>query len=228
MTSRAFFSLNSNTPSISSASCGWMAPPSWLCSMSMRSSSGECTVSSDTSTFCPKRRSTNSADAFRTYVNGVVIQAKASNNGERNRATCSGWLSAAARGASSPNTTCMKVAQASATAAPILTRSDASMAIGICENQCSKNTPSDPSIAHPSPSEARVMPNWLADSTRERFPVALSAKPAKRSPERTMASSRVRRLRTSANSTATKNPLSRSRTTMSNTRFGTPATYPAS
>ena len=55
ITSRAFFSENSNTPSSRSASWASSTPPSWLCSTSMRSSSGECTLLPSVCALWPKQ-----------------------------------------------------------------------------------------------------------------------------------------------------------------------------
>ena len=67
----------------------------------------------------------------------------------------------------------------------------------------------------------QVMPSWLAESRRGKFPVARSASRARRSPARAMASRRVRLDLTSANSAATKKALRASRTTMATTRVNT-------
>src|SRR4051812_43782939 len=67
---------------------------------------------------------------------------------------------------------------------------------------------------------AIVMPNWLAESKWPIEPVARSAARASRSPVRAIASSRVRRDRTSENSAATKYALSSTRTTIATIRIG--------
>jgi hypothetical protein len=83
------------------------------------------------------------------------------------------------------------------------------------------------SATQPSPSDAKVIPNWPAESTRVRLvrEVAVTAKRAKWSPPRTMASRRERRALTSANSTATKKALRANRATMANRRENTGESY---
>src|ERR1700761_9229402 len=56
--------------------------------------------------------------------------------------------------------------------------------------------------------------------------VARSARAARRSPPRAIASSRVRRDRTKANSAPTKNPFRSTRVTMASSRAGTGTRYP--
>src|SRR5215208_4539183 len=92
-------------------------------------------------------------------------------------------------------------------------------------NQCARGSPIVASATQPRPRLASVMPSWLAERTRPRLFVARSARRAFRSPVRVMASRRVRRERTRANSTATKNPLSASRPMMA--RIRTRGSYPA-
>src|SRR5688500_16265579 len=77
------------------------------------------------------------------------------------------------------------------------------------------------SVRAPRPSEESVMPSWLAESMRPMFAMPCSDRRASRSPPRAIASSRVRRERTSANSTATKKPFRSSRTAIAAMRPST-------
>src|SRR6476619_5432338 len=107
----------------------------------------------------------------------------------------------------------------------MVTLSETSIANGSRANACSKIPASVFSAIHPRPRLARVTPNWLADKTRPIVDVARSANRARRSPERTIASSRVRRERTRENSAATKNPLRSTSARMANSREITPEKY---
>ena len=124
ITSRAFFSENSNTPSISAASCRSSTPTSWLCSTRMRSSSAECTFSSALPGRSPNGRSTSSAERLSSQVNGCVIHANATSGGTSQRDTRSGLLIVAPRGASSPNTTWPYVTTDSAQMVPSVARAE--------------------------------------------------------------------------------------------------------
>ena len=107
----------------------------------------------------------------------------------------------------------------------MVTLSETSIATGSRAKACSKIPARVFSAIQPSPRLARVTPNWLADRTRAIFEVARSAIRASRSPERTIASSRVRRERTRENSAATKNPLRSTSARMANSREITPEKY---
>ena len=226
MTSRAFFSENSNTPSIMSASPASSTPPSSLCSTRMRNSSGEWTASSSGWGRCPKTRSTNTAEALSPIVNGRTIVSKTLSGGARIRAKRSGCASATLRGANSPNTTCRYVTIVIATADAIPTRTARRSVMGSVSNQSVRWVPSVSSASAPSARLATVIPSWLADRSRGRFPVARNATRASLSPARAIASSRVRRDRTSANSAATKKAFSASSTTMAIRRVSTACKLP--
>src|SRR6266550_6203636 len=88
-----------------------------------------------------------------------------------------------------------------------------------------KTSPTVDSATQPSPRLARVTPNWLADRMREIFETARTAKRASRSPLRTIASRRVRRERTRANSAPTKNALRSTSRIMASSRPSTDASY---
>src|SRR5438034_55128 len=92
MTSRAFFSLNSKTPSSRRASPAPRPPVLRLCSTSMRISSGECTRSSSgLVVLMPSRRTTKRALAFNRKLNGRVIQEKMMSGEATQRLVPSGW-----------------------------------------------------------------------------------------------------------------------------------------
>ena len=74
------------------------------------------------------------------------------------------------------------------------------------------------------PMLARVIPNWLADSSRARLAVALRTTRALTSPPRAMASRRERRDRTTENSAATKKPFRARSAMMASTRPSTAGT----
>src|SRR5258706_11175427 len=112
-----------------------------------------------------------------------------------------------------------------ATVAARVSRSDSSMANGRLANSCSNTPPTVDSATQPSPRLARVTPSWLADRMREIFEVARTAKRARRSPLRTIASRRVRLERTRANSAPTKNALRSTSRIMASTRPSTDTTY---
>ena len=63
------------------------------------------------------------------------------------------------------------------------------------------------------PSEASVMPNWHADRYSLRLSSMCTTRVARRSPAAASSSSLARRARTSANSAATKKPLTKISTT---------------
>src|SRR3954449_158792 len=113
----------------------------------------------------------------------------------------------------------------SATVAPSVSRIDTSMANGRYENQFAKISPTVDSATQPSPRLASVTPSWLADSMREILEEARSAKRARRSPLRVIASKRVRLERTRANSAPTKNALRSTSRIMASSRPSTGATY---
>ena len=226
ITSRAFFSENSNTPSIMSASVASSTPPSSLCSTRIRSSSGECTASSSGCGRWPKTRNTNTAELLSTIVNGRTILSKILSGGARKRANRSGCASATLRGASSPNTTCRYVTKVIARADAIAIRTASRSVMGRVSNQSVRCAPSVSSASAPSARLATVIPSWLADKRRGRLPVARSATRASLSPARAIASSFVRRDRTSANSAATKKAFSASSTTMAIRRVITDCKLP--
>src|SRR5882757_4488406 len=86
-------------------------------------------------------------------------------------------------------------------------------------------SPTVDSATQPRPRLASVTPNWLADRMREIFEAARTAKRASRSPLRTIASRRVRRERTRANSAPTKNALRSTSRIMASSRPSTGTTY---
>src|SRR5712675_964978 len=86
-------------------------------------------------------------------------------------------------------------------------------------------SPTVDSATQPSPRLARVTPNWLADRMREIFEAARTAKRASRSPLRVIASRRVRRERTRANSAPTKKALRSTSRIMASSRPSTDTTY---
>src|SRR5438132_3300593 len=109
--------------------------------------------------------------------------------------------------------------------APIVSRTDASMANGRLLNSVAKMSPTVDSATQPSPRLASVTPSWLAERMREIFPEARSATRARRSPLRVMASRRVRLERTRANSAPTKNALRSTSRIMASSRPSTDASY---
>src|SRR3954464_9053776 len=113
----------------------------------------------------------------------------------------------------------------SATVAPSVSRIDTSMANGRYENQFAKISPPVDSATQPRPRLARVTPSWLADRMREILEEARSAKRARRSPLRVIASRRVRLERTSANSAPTKNALRSTSRIMASSRPSTDTSY---
>src|ERR1700682_5459696 len=113
----------------------------------------------------------------------------------------------------------------SATVAASVRRRDTSIANGRFAKRCSNTSPTVDSATQPSPRLARGTPNWLADRMREIFETARRAKGASRSPLRTIASKRVRRERTRANSAPTKNALRSTSRIMASSRPSTDTTY---
>src|SRR3982751_844393 len=113
----------------------------------------------------------------------------------------------------------------SATVAPSVSRIDTSMANGRYENQFAKISPTVDSATQPRPRLARATPSWLADRMREILEEARSAKRARRSPLRVIASRRVLLERTSANSAPTKNALSGASRIMASSRPSTDTSY---
>src|SRR4051812_43597011 len=111
------------------------------------------------------------------------------------------------------------------TVAPSGRRSDSSMENGRYENMLAKISPTVASATQPSPRLARVTPSWLAERMREIFDAARRAKRASLSPLRTIASRRVRRERTRANSAPTKNPLRSTSRIMASSRPSTDTSY---
>src|SRR5882757_9782604 len=86
-------------------------------------------------------------------------------------------------------------------------------------------SPTVDSATQPRPRLASVTPNWLADRMREILEEARTAKRARRSPLRTIASRRVRLERTRANSAPTKNALRSTSRIMASSRPSTDTTY---
>src|ERR1700674_1041793 len=112
-----------------------------------------------------------------------------------------------------------------ATVAASVRRIDISMAKGRLANRCSNTSPTVDSATHPSPRLARVTPSWLAERMREIFEEARTAKRARRSPLRGIASRRVRLERTRANSAPTKNALRSTSRIMASSRPSTNTSY---
>src|SRR5438105_1501925 len=113
----------------------------------------------------------------------------------------------------------------SAIVAPMVSRTEASMANGRLLNSVANMSPTVDSATQPSPRLASVTPSWLADRTREIFEEARSAMRASRSPLRVIASRRVRLERTRANSAPTKNALRSTSRIMASSRPSTDASY---
>src|SRR5256714_2786151 len=113
----------------------------------------------------------------------------------------------------------------SAIVAPMVSRTDASMANGRLLNSEANMSPTVDSATHPRPRLASVTPSWLAERTREIFEEARSAMRASRSPLRVIASRRVRLERTRANSAPTKNALRSTSRIMASSRPSTDASY---
>src|SRR2546423_2254736 len=113
----------------------------------------------------------------------------------------------------------------SAIVAPMVSRTDASIANGRLVKRLANMSPTVDSAPQPRPRLASVTPSWLADSTREIFEEARSAMRASRSPLRVIASRRVRRERTRANSAPTKNALRSTSRTMASSRPSTDPSY---
>jgi len=91
MTSRAVFSVNSKTPSMSCTSPRAMRPDFWLCSRSITISSGEWTRSSSAAgLLIPSIRTTALALQLSSRVAGRVTQEKTRRGPATHRLTCSG------------------------------------------------------------------------------------------------------------------------------------------
>jgi hypothetical protein len=105
ITSRAFFSENSNTPSISAASCRSSAP-TFLALLDENSQLvRRVHVLLRVHGLLAEDAEHELRRCIEHAVNGLVSQANTISGGTSHRDTSSGWLSAALRGASSPNTT---------------------------------------------------------------------------------------------------------------------------
>src|SRR3954464_6926699 len=113
----------------------------------------------------------------------------------------------------------------SAIVAPIVRRIDRSRPKGRLPKRLANISATVDSATQPRPRLARVTPSWLADNTREIFEEARSAMRASRSPLRVIASRRVRRERTRANSAPTKNAFRSTSTIMASSRPSTTTTY---
>src|SRR5947209_8246407 len=113
----------------------------------------------------------------------------------------------------------------SAIVAPMVSRIDRSIANGRLPNRLANISATVDSATQPRPRLASVTPNWLADSTREIFEEARNATRASRSPLRVIASRRVRRERTRANSAPTKNAFRSTSRIMASSRPSTDTTY---
>src|SRR5437588_7349922 len=109
--------------------------------------------------------------------------------------------------------------------APIVSRTDASMANGRLLNSVAKMSPTVDSATQPSPRLASVTPSWLAERMREIFEEARSAKRASRSPLLVIASRRARLERTRANSAPTKNAFRSTSRIMASSRPSTDTSY---
>src|SRR5205823_5315045 len=116
----------------------------------------------------------------------------------------------------------------SAIVAPMVSRTDASIAKGRLLNRLANMSPTVDSATQPSPRLASVTPSWLAERTREIFVEARSAMRASRSPLRVIASRRVRLERTRANSAPTKNALRSTSRIMASSRPSTDTSYHSS
>ena len=90
ITSRAFFSENSNTPSSSVGVLRSSTPLSWLCSTSMPQLVGRVDVLLGVAALWPNSRSTTFDDQLSSAVNGVTIHANTSSGGASQRATLFG------------------------------------------------------------------------------------------------------------------------------------------
>src|SRR5437868_407164 len=112
--------------------------------------------------------------------------------------------------------------------APIVSRIERSIANGRLPNRLANMSPTVDSATQPRPRLASVTPNWLAERTREIFEEARNAMRASRSPLRVIASRRVRRERTRANSAPTKNAFRSTSRIMASSRPSTDTTYHSS
>ena len=90
ITSRAFFWLNSNTPSIMRASCAPRLPVFRDCCTSMRISSGECTRSRSLIGLAPSRRSSPVAELLSNQMNGLVTMVNTTSGRANHRPNTSG------------------------------------------------------------------------------------------------------------------------------------------
>src|SRR5689334_11926739 len=113
----------------------------------------------------------------------------------------------------------------SAMVAPMASRVESAMPNGRLPNRLANISPTVDSATQPRPRLARVTPNWLADRTREIFEEARNAMRASRSPLRVIASRRVRRERTRANSAPTKNAFRSTSRIMASSRPSTDTSY---
>ena len=113
----------------------------------------------------------------------------------------------------------------SAIVAPMVNRIDKSIANGRLPKRLANSSPTVDSATQPRPRLASVTPSWLADRTREIFEEARNAIRASRSPLRVIASRRVRRERTRANSAPTKNAFRSTNRIMASSRPSTNTSY---
>src|SRR2546423_8237155 len=113
----------------------------------------------------------------------------------------------------------------SAIVAPIVRRIDRSRPKGRLPKRLANISPTVDSATQPRPRLASVTPNWLAERTREIFEEARNAMRASRSPLRVIASRRVRRERTRANSAPTKNAFRSTNRIMASSRPSTNTSY---
>src|ERR1041385_5425811 len=134
------------------------------------------------------------------------------------RLVASGYVMAHAFGVSSPKTTCRKDTAATATTEATPPRARKSRAGGSAANQPRNRWATVSSATKPRRIDVSVMPSCVAESSRYRLPRALRTIRALASPRRIMASMRVRREATSANSAATKKALIATSATMASRR----------
>ena len=102
ITSWAVFSLNSNTPSRSRASCWRRLPPSVLCSTSIRISSGEWSRSVSPGGLMPMTRSNRLAVPLSTAIGSAITQENPMSGAATQPLISSGYSRASALGTSSP------------------------------------------------------------------------------------------------------------------------------
>ena len=91
-----------------------MLPPSWLCSTSIRISSGEWSRSASLGGLMPKKRSRRLAAPLSSAIGPAITQAKPISGTTTHELTSSGKSSAIAFGTSSPRTMCSTVMMANA------------------------------------------------------------------------------------------------------------------